>query len=171
MPLSDTIIPGLPRRAIRSLSSPHPFTRDNAKWPCCMDTRRRPTLQEVWPRLFHTSQEVALPLVLFHKGSSSKAWPLPKRNLVTACELSKMRKIVPNETPDEIRIAFPHRTLTQTRKICRYRGIYRLKAPLKATGYPILDAIRLRCFEFNYSMRDLDALEQILFNPGHILRP
>ncbi|PRD40426.1 hypothetical protein C5748_26995 [Phyllobacterium phragmitis] len=92
------------------------------------------------------------------RGRCQKLGLRPQRNLVTASELSKMRRVVPNGTPEEIRQAFPHRTLGQIGNICRYHGIRRKQEPLKITGHAVLDAIRQRCAELNYSMRDLDEL-------------
>lgn len=82
----------------------------------------------------------------------------PKRSLATASELSKLRRLAPTANAAALREAFPSRTLQQVKYLCRYYGIRRTPQRFKSTGYPILDAIRARCFELRYSMVDLDAI-------------
>jgi hypothetical protein len=71
-----------------------------------------------------------------------------------------MRQLFPHATTKELRAAFPDRTVDQLNSLARYHGLRRPRRRLKATGIPILDAIRERCFELNYSMVDLDALSR-----------
>lgn len=78
--------------------------------------------------------------------------------VVTAKELSLMRKLFPRGTSHEIQQAFPHRTLNCIKSICLYRGIYREKRPYQPTGIAVIDDIRARCFESNLSMVDLDDI-------------
>lgn len=78
--------------------------------------------------------------------------------MVTAKELSLMRRLVPRATSDEIQQAFPHRTLNTIKSICLYHGIYRKKKPYKSTGIGLIDVIRARCFESNLTMADLDDI-------------
>ncbi|TNV13246.1 SANT/Myb domain-containing protein [Ochrobactrum teleogrylli] len=82
----------------------------------------------------------------------------PKRQLMTAAELSKLRRLGPTAPADKLLQEFPTRTLAQLHALRKHYKISRPKPPLVATGYPILDAIRQRCAELNYSMVDLDAL-------------
>lgn len=78
--------------------------------------------------------------------------------MITAKELSLMRRIVPTGTPDEVRAAFPNRSLSRVRDISRYYGIYVKKRRFKQTGYPILDELREQCFKLNLTMADLDDI-------------
>lgn len=82
----------------------------------------------------------------------------PKRNLVTGSELSRMRRLVPTASPEQLREAFPNRSLGQLMKVSQYHGIWRKRQPLSRTGIPVIDAIRDRCFALGYSMVDLDDL-------------
>lgn len=81
-----------------------------------------------------------------------------RQNAVTSRELSLMRRIIPLSTSDEIRQAFPHRTLENVRWICRYYGIQRKRKPYRSTGSALIDDIRARCFEANMTMADLDDI-------------
>lgn len=82
----------------------------------------------------------------------------PKRNLVTAGELSRIRRLVPTASPDQLREAFPSRSPEQLLQVSRYYGIWRKRRPFGRTGISIINAIRDRCFELGYSMVDLDEL-------------
>ncbi|PSJ53652.1 hypothetical protein [Pseudaminobacter soli (ex Li et al. 2025)] len=82
----------------------------------------------------------------------------PKLKMVTANELSRMRRLVPTASPQQLREAFPNRSLRQLRSVSRYHGITRKRPPFKRTGISAIDAIRDRCFELGYSMGDLDEL-------------
>ncbi|MDH0125773.1 hypothetical protein N7376_17360 [Brucella intermedia GD04153] len=82
----------------------------------------------------------------------------PKRQLLTAAELSKLRRLGPTATSEQLQQEFPTRTLSQIRALRQHYKIRRQQSPFKATGYPILDNIRRRCRELNYSMPDLDVI-------------
>lgn len=84
----------------------------------------------------------------------------PKRQYCSGAELLRVRRLYPRATHEELLAAFPHRKLDHLRKLARYHGIYRAKSKLISTGFPIIDAVRNRCAELNYSMGDLDAIAQ-----------
>ncbi len=82
----------------------------------------------------------------------------PKRQLLTAAELSKLRRLGPTAPAEKLLREFPTRTLSQLHALRKHYKIPRSKSPLMATGYPVIDAIRQRCAELRYSMVDLDEL-------------
>jgi hypothetical protein len=82
----------------------------------------------------------------------------PRRDLITIKELSLLRRMSATATSDEIQAALPHKTRRQLDKLRQYYGICSKRRPFSPTGYLILDEIRSRCFELNYSMLDLDKL-------------
>jgi hypothetical protein len=53
--------------------------------------------------------------------------------------------------------AFPEMRWQQIQAQARFRGFTKPKTCPKVLGIPILDAIRHRAFELNYSFSDLDA--------------
>lgn len=82
----------------------------------------------------------------------------PNRQIMTANELSRLRRLYPTANHQELQAAFPGRSIERIRRTCSYYRITRNRQPLKETGYAIIDEIRLRCFELNYSMVDLDDI-------------
>ncbi len=82
----------------------------------------------------------------------------PKRQLLTAADLSKLRRIGPTASHEELQRQFPTRTLAQIHYLRQHYRISRKQQGFSVTGYPILDTIRLRCRNLNYSMVELDAL-------------
>lgn len=81
-----------------------------------------------------------------------------KLTLLTARELSLLRKIGPTASKEQLRAAFPNRSIEALKSLRRYYKISRKRRPFEATGYPIIDALRQRCFELNLSMGDLDKM-------------
>ena len=82
----------------------------------------------------------------------------PRRQLMTAAELSKLRRLGPTAPVNKLLEEFPTRTLPQIHALRKHYKIPRPKPPLLATGHPVLDVIRQRCAELRYSMVDLDEL-------------
>ncbi|APO67260.1 hypothetical protein IE4872_CH01618 [Rhizobium gallicum] len=74
----------------------------------------------------------------------------------TAADISKLRKLYPRASVEEICGALPHSTWVNIQQVARYRGFRRLRRPYKVTGIPALDDVRARCYEIGWSMRDLD---------------
>jgi hypothetical protein len=93
----------------------------------------------------------------------------PKRSYLSAAELSKMRRLIPEASYEELGRAFPHRTPRNLITLARYHGIRRKRRSWKKTGYPIIDAIRDRCTDLNYTMVDLDKLARtgVYFQKGN----
>jgi hypothetical protein len=81
----------------------------------------------------------------------------PQRQMVTAREVSLLRRLGAASV-DELRAAFPTRTLSQLNHLRRYHGVPARRRQFSPTGFPIIDSVRSRCFELNYSMSDLDQL-------------
>ena len=92
------------------------------------------------------------------RGRGQKLGLAPKRNLITAAELSKLRRLYPTATRSELRSAFPQRSVGAIERLARYYRIWKRTKPLKPTGHALIDAIRARCHELNYSMVDLDDI-------------
>lgn len=82
----------------------------------------------------------------------------PKRRILTANEVSRIRRLVSTASSDQLREAFPDLSIAQIRAASRYYGIRRKRLPLKGTGISVIDSIRQRCFELRYSMVDLDEV-------------
>lgn len=74
----------------------------------------------------------------------------------TAAEISKLRKLYPRASAEEICTAFPHSTWINIRQAARYHGFRRLNKAYKPTGIGALDEVRRKCFEINWTMGDLD---------------
>jgi hypothetical protein len=82
----------------------------------------------------------------------------PNRQIMTANEVSRLRRLYPTASHQELQAAFPGRSIQRIRRTCSYFSITRNRQPLKETGYAIINEIRRRCFELNYSMVDLDEI-------------
>lgn len=82
----------------------------------------------------------------------------PKRNLLTAADVFRLRKLYPRGSREQVLVQFPGRSWEDIQKAARYYRIFRERRPFKATGHPLIDAIRQRCFDLNYTMSDLDEI-------------
>jgi hypothetical protein len=81
-----------------------------------------------------------------------------KRHVWTTTEVSRLRALyAQNASKAEILERFPGMTWHQILGQARFRGFTRPKSGPKVLGVLILDAIRRRAFELNYSLTDLDA--------------
>jgi len=76
----------------------------------------------------------------------------------TAAGVSRLRRLYPTGTHAEILAAFPGLTWMQIKDKGKHLKIYRARKPPRPSGYPILQAVRMRAYELNLSMVDLDAL-------------
>ncbi|WP_037088586.1 hypothetical protein [Rhizobium sp. CF080] len=75
----------------------------------------------------------------------------------SAAEVSKLRKMYPKASIEEISSAFPHSAWVNIRQVARYHGFRRASTlSYKLTGIPALDDVRRRCREIGWSMADLD---------------
>ena len=81
-----------------------------------------------------------------------------KAQMWTAAEVAKLRKLYPKVSLDELKAAFPNRTLRQIHTQGSSQRLSRPKRQLMSTGIPLLDSIRERACALNYSLGDLDRL-------------
>jgi len=75
----------------------------------------------------------------------------------TAAEISKLRRIYPTATKQELCEAFPFSTWQNIKAKAMYYKFRKRRVPFKLTGIPGLDEVRKRCYEIGWSMRDLDS--------------
>lgn len=81
-----------------------------------------------------------------------------QRHRWTAAEISRLRKLYPKESAEDLKVAFPGLRLTQLRRMANYRGITKDRKPYAPTGIAVIDSIRKRAFELNLTMIDVDEL-------------
>lgn len=71
-------------------------------------------------------------------------------------EISLLRRLYPKASAAQIMEAFPGASWVNIRQVARYHGFRRKGRAYKLTGIQALDEVRRRCFEINWTMRDLD---------------
>jgi hypothetical protein len=76
----------------------------------------------------------------------------------TAAAVSKLRRHYGKIPNRELMAMFPGKTMDGLRHVAQQNGIRAPRRRFKSTGFPLLDAVRDRCFDLNYSMLDLDEL-------------
>jgi hypothetical protein len=81
-----------------------------------------------------------------------------RRPPFTARELSVIRRLYPSEERSEVLAALPGRDWVSVAKLASRHGIHRKPKPFKPTGVLVLDQIKERCRELNYSMSELDKM-------------
>lgn len=74
----------------------------------------------------------------------------------TAGEISKLRKLYPAASIEEICDAFPHSTWVNISQVARYRGFRRARRPFKPTGNAPVDEMLAKLFQANLTFSDLD---------------
>jgi hypothetical protein len=80
-----------------------------------------------------------------------------KRHVWTVTEVRKLKQMWEARASDaELLLAFPFATMRSITGAAWHHGFKRPRVRPKLTGHPAIDAIKLRCFEKNYSMSDLD---------------
>lgn len=125
--------------------------------------------QKLWTQterqilLDHKGDYAAMKKLLPDRSIAAIASQCSKMNLRktihvwTAADISKLRRMYPKASEEEICAAFPHSTWVNIQQVARYRGMRRdRRVPYKITGIPALDEVRQRCFEIRWSMPDLD---------------
>lgn len=90
------------------------------------------------------------------KAQSSKLGLTKPVRFWTAAEISKLRKIYPTATREELCAAFPHSSWRNIKAKAQYYHFRKKRKPFKIIGIPGLDEVRKRCFEIGWSMPDLD---------------
>lgn len=76
----------------------------------------------------------------------------------TAADISRLRRIYPTASPEELVAAFPGRKLTHIRSAAKRNHLRRRRRPYVETGDPLIDHIRQRCFDYRISMSELDRM-------------
>ncbi|MDW9370058.1 hypothetical protein GOB34_20585 [Sinorhizobium meliloti] len=74
----------------------------------------------------------------------------------TAAEISRLRRMYPRCSKEEICAMFPHSTWINIGQVARSHGFRREKPPYKRTRHAVLDQIREKCQEINWTLVDLD---------------
>jgi len=74
----------------------------------------------------------------------------------TGAEHTRLRKMYPSASWEEILAAFPGRTRQGIVQVAFRRGLTRDRKPYKIVGHLALDQVRQRCFELGLFMPDLD---------------
>lgn len=82
--------------------------------------------------------------------SKYKAWTTP--------EISRLRRMYPSSSWNDMLLAFPGRTREQIGARARFGGLQRPRPPYLLSGNKVLDDIRQRCRSLNYTMPDLDSI-------------
>jgi hypothetical protein len=82
--------------------------------------------------------------------------PRTRKIYWTAAEISKLRRLYPRADRQTILTAFPSASWSRIQSAASRQHIVRKRR--RSTGHQLLDVIRARCDELNYSMVDLDAL-------------
>ncbi|MBB3744977.1 hypothetical protein FHX10_004514 [Rhizobium sp. BK591] len=78
------------------------------------------------------------------------------QHLWSAAEISKLRKLYPGASIEEICETFPHSTWVNIRQAARYHGFRRNRKPFKLTGNQPIDEMLAKLFEANFSFPELD---------------
>lgn len=92
------------------------------------------------------------------KARAARLGVIRKNHVWLAVEVSRVRRMYPRATREELMAALPNLTMAQIRSKASDIGVRRARRKPTATGYPLIDAIRERAFEQNLSMADLDAI-------------
>lgn len=81
-----------------------------------------------------------------------------RRHKWLGSEISRLRRMYPRASRQELLDAFPEVTWSKIAAIANHHGIRRAPRTLAASGHPVIDAIRARAQHLNLSMVDLDAM-------------
>jgi hypothetical protein len=108
----------------------------------------------------YTAARKALPGRTYYsvRGRACKLKIQNKRHIWTGADLVRMRKLYPTASKRELLAAFPGLTLCAIKEFAGRMHIFKQRRPFQKTSYPLLDAIRARCYELGYSMVDLDEI-------------
>ena len=74
----------------------------------------------------------------------------------TAAEVSKLRRFYPTASREELCAMIPGVSWTALSAAARRYGFRRKKKLYKITGIEPLDAVRIRCYEIKWTMKNLD---------------
>lgn len=90
------------------------------------------------------------------KKASALGLAAKKYSNWSAVDRSKLRKIYPAATLDELKQTFPTRTHAAIKQVASRIKVRRRRKPYALTGNEVIDQIRARCFEIGWTMIDLD---------------
>jgi hypothetical protein len=76
----------------------------------------------------------------------------------TAVEVSRLRRLYPTSTIDELKAAFPGLRSKQINDRAKKLHLRKKRRPYPSTGFPVIDQIRARAFELNLTMEDVDKM-------------
>lgn len=110
-----------------------------------------PKYVEIMKRLPHRTYRACL-------TRARKLKVVDERPPYTMRELSVVRRLYPAGEREEILSLLPGRTWQQIGDLAGRHGISRLPKSFTPTGVLVLDQIRARCRELNYTMPDLDKM-------------
>ncbi|NTI03474.1 hypothetical protein G6K88_15735 [Agrobacterium rhizogenes] len=79
-----------------------------------------------------------------------------QQHIWSAAEISKLRRLYPSASREEICQEFVHSTWVNIMQTARYHGLRRKRRPFKPTGNPSVDEMLVKLFEAKFSLPDLD---------------
>lgn len=82
----------------------------------------------------------------------------PSRPHWTAAEASRLRRLYPTASREEMIAAFPRHEIGAIIHKARSMKLYRRKRSYVSTGVPLIDEIHDRCFHLNIYMPELDKM-------------
>lgn len=80
------------------------------------------------------------------------------RHIWTAAEHSKLRMMYPGASQQSILASLPGLSWRQITDHAQRSRFGRKKPPYRLTGWPLLDEVRLRCRDLDFTMADLDQM-------------
>lgn len=92
------------------------------------------------------------------KARAARLGVIRKDHVWLAVEVSRVRRMYPRATQEELMAALPNLSLSQIRSKAKDIGVRRARRKPVTTGYPLIDVIRDRAFDLRLSMVDLDAM-------------
>ncbi|TCL70517.1 hypothetical protein [Rhizobium sp. BK251] len=90
------------------------------------------------------------------EGECARLGLRKKIHIWTAAEISKLRRLYPNASVEEICATFPHSTWTNIQQAARYHNLFRSRKPYKLTGNHPVDSMLKRLLPANVNLADLD---------------
>jgi len=115
-------------------------------------------LKAFYPNFSRMMEELPNRTYYAIRSHTQKIGVARKKKQWTAAEVSRLRRIFGRCTPTELINQFPDYSRARIYSKARRLRIRRALPAFSCTGFPIVDQIRTRCRELNYSMVDLDEL-------------
>jgi hypothetical protein len=92
------------------------------------------------------------------KNRANRIGIIKRHHCWTDAEVSRLRKLYPTSTAQQLRAAFLGLRKRQIKEKAMNLGLHKKRRSYPSTGFPIIDQIRTRAFVLNLSMLDLDEL-------------